>query len=505
MRLKINLFLLLMTSSIPLCVNAQQVNTLYFMEDVPVRHFLNPSFQPTTDYYLSLPVIGFTQFAVGNNSLTLKDVIFSENGNTVSFLNSLANEQRFYNTLKPTTVIRTDIQTNLLSLGFRHESAYLTFSLTEKADGVLNLSKDLFQLSLFGTANIQNNTFDFTNLEANISVYTEAALGYSTQLNKKWLVGGKLKLLIGSANILNTNNQLVLQSGAEKWVLQGTGTVNYSGPVKLNIASNYQSISYTTPSSITDWLKPSGIGAGIDAGFEYRYSKKIKFSAAINDLGFIRWSKNVQNNPYKVDYTFNGVKSFDNSSTVNTYRDVYNKLVLNNYLVDSIVAAFKTSSSSNLTSNSYTTTTTAKINLGFEYSLIKDQLSFGLLSYSQLFKNTVAEELTASVNSKPYKWLNASLSYSVFNGRLSTIGAGVGIKAGIFHWFLAADYIPFQKTSLSLSELGLTNSNLTIPIPYNSTSFNLSVGLNLVLDKKINLRKGLLHKNKKQDCNCDWN
>ena len=499
------MFLLLMISSITLFVKAQQVNTLYFMEDVPVRHFLNPSFQPTTDFYLSLPVIGFTQFGVGNNSLTLKDIIFNENGKTVSFLNSLSNEQRFYNTLKPTTVIHTDLQTNLLSFGFRHESAYWTFSVTEKADGTIKLSKDLFQLSLFGTTNPQNNSFDITNLDGKLSVYTEAAVGYSKRVNDKWLIGGKLKLLLGTANVLNTNNQLILNAGAEKWILSGTGTANYSGPVQLNIGPNYQSFSYTTPSGLPGWLKPSGMGAGIDAGFEYRFNKKIKLSAAIKDFGFIRWSKNVQNNPYRVNYSFDGVKSFDNSSTVNTYRDVYNKLILKNYLVDSIVAAFKTSSSSSHTSNSYTSTTTAKINLGFEYNLLKDKLSFGLLSYSQLFRNVIAEELTASVNAKPNKWLNATLSYSLFNGGLSTIGAGLGIKTGIFHWFLAADYIPFQKATLSLSEMGVSNSNIKIPIPYNSTSFNLALGLNIVFDKKIHMKKGLLRNNKKQDCNCEWN
>lgn len=493
-----------MISNATLFIKAQQVSTLYFMKDVPVRHFLNPSFQPETDYYLSLPVIGFTQFGIGNNSVTFKDIIFKENGNTVSFLNNLQNEQRFYNTLKSNTLIRTDLQTNLLSFGFRHKSAYWTFSLTEKADGVLNLPKSIFQLSLFGTPNLQNNTFDFSKAESNLSVYTEAALGYSKQINDNWLIGGKLKILLGSANVSNTNNKLLLEAGVDKWTLNGSGNANYSGPIQLNIGTDYQTFSYTTPSSLPGWFTPSGIGAGIDAGFEYRLNKKIKLSAAITDLGFIHWSKNVQNNQYAIDYSFNGIKLFDNSSTIITFQDIYNKLILQNDLTDSIKTEFKKASSTKLTSNQYTTTTTAKINLGFEYEVIKDKISLGLLSFSQIFKNVIAEEITASVNTRPTKWLDATMSYSLINSRFSSIGVGVGIKTGIFHWFIASDYIPFQKKTLNLSDFGSAYPNIRIPVPYNSSSFNVSAGLNLVVDKKQKLFRGLHSSKNKKDCNCEW-
>jgi len=108
------------------------------------------------------------------------------------------------------------------------------------------------------------------------------------------------------------------------------------------------------------------------------------------------------------------------------------------------------------------------------------------------------------VNAKPSKWLNATVSYSLLNGRLSTIGAGLGVKSGIFHWFMAADFIPFEKATLSLSDLGANNPKFDIPIPYNSKRFNLSVGMNLVFDNKVRANRGVHSSNKKNDCNCDW-
>ena len=504
MRIIITL-ILVMTSTLPLFLKAQQINTLYFMEDVPVRHILNPSFEPVTDYYLSLPVIGLTQFNVGNNSVSLKDVVYKVGGRTITFLDPQGDKNLFYNTLKPNSVVRADLQTNLISFGFRHESDYWTFTMTEKLKGTINLPKDLFRISLFGAQNILNNTFDATGLQGDISAYTESAVGYATQLDKKWRVGGKLKLLVGSANLSNHNNLVRLNIGIDQVLLQGDGFANYSGPVQLIPGNNSQSFTAVTPTTLGGWLKPSGLGAGFDIGCEYQLNKKIELSAALNDVGFIHWSANALNYHSTDNYNFAGINLFNNNSTVGSFQDIYNQLVSGNVLSDTIVKVLKKSLVSDQTNNSYFTATTAKLNLGFEYSLIQDKLNLGLLSYSQLFRFIVTEEVTASVNSHPYNWLDASLSYSLVNGRFSTYGAGLGIKTGFIHWFVAADYIPFYKASLSLSDLGFTNSSVNIPIPYNSTTFNVSAGMNIVFDKmKPKSNRGLIRSKKRNDCNCEW-
>ena len=506
MKVKILLVQLFMLSVISLSLNAQQVNTLYFMEGVPVRHFLNPSFQPVDDFYLSLPVIGYTQFSIGNNSLSLHDVIYNVNGQTVLFLNTLGSLPRFYNTLHTNTLIQTDFQTNLLSFGFRKKEAYWTFSLTEKIDGTINLPKELFKIALFGSSDSLNNSFNLSRLESNISVYTEAALGYSKKINDQWTLGGKLKLLLGTANVSNSNNSLSLDAGVNTWKIKGEGTAGYSGPVQIdNTGKNSGSISVIMPKNISDLIIPSGIGAGMDLGCEYHLNDNITLSAAINDLGFIRWTGNTHTYQYNVDYSFSGVNLFESNSTIKSFQDVYNKLILGNGLADTLINAFGSSKKSKLTSNPYTTATTAKTNLAVEYSILDHKMSFGILSYSRLIKNILIEEVTGSVNARPYDWLNTTLSYSIKNGRFSTLGAGLEFETGMFNWFVAADYIPFQTTKLSLSDLSASYPNINIPIPYNSSFFNFSVGMNFVINyKKIAIKKQerLL---KKQKCNCEWN
>jgi hypothetical protein len=526
-------------------IKAQDVNTVYFMENVPVRHFLNPAFQPHNDFYLSLPVIGLTQAGIGNNSLSFKDVIYKQENQTLSFLNSTTGISSFYNALNVNTVLGGDVQTNLLAFGFRHEKVYWTFSITEKLDAMAALPKDMFRLALFGMQNNVENTFKFTNLQADLSLYTEAALGYSRKLDdNKWTVGAKLKYLYGSANLSNTNKQFQFQTGIQNWSIQAQGAVNYSSPVPVSITTDFQSLSYTLPTNVVDWLKPSGMGAGVDIGAEYKFDENLDLSASLTDLGFIVWYNNLKNINYNANYTFDGLVHINNNSTAQTLQDEYARLTTGNTLVDSLTKALKSSANLNASSNVYTTGTTAKINMGAEYKILENKLGFGLLSHSRFIKQTVSEELTLSVNSRPYNWLNASLSTSFFNGRFGSVGLGLGLKAGFIHWFFAADYLAFQKKTFPLSASSISS----ISVPYNTSYCNFSTGINLVFnnkahetkDKKIDdaarlglrnrkqeipanpsfnipaskdksARKsikrtdGLHRKTKKESCNCDWN
>ena len=48
-------------------MSAQQVNTLYFLENAPMRHTLNPAFQPVSKGYVNFSPLGWSVLSVGNN------------------------------------------------------------------------------------------------------------------------------------------------------------------------------------------------------------------------------------------------------------------------------------------------------------------------------------------------------------------------------------------------------------------------------------------------------
>jgi len=156
-----------------------------------------------------------------------------------------------------------------------------------------------------------------------------------------------------------------------------------------------------SPISSINWLKPAGNGMGFDFGVTYSPIKNLVFSAAVLDLGFIRWKNTVKNLDYQIDYSFDGTK-------LNGIGDLDESAA-----IDSIKSAFDFSTVLNVNNDPYTTSTLAKMNIGAEYSFLKDKMSSGLLSASALRKEKVYEELTASINIKPQNWFNLSLSYSV--------------------------------------------------------------------------------------------
>jgi outer membrane protein OmpA-like peptidoglycan-associated protein len=98
------------------------------------------------------------------------------------------------------------------------------------------------------------------------------------------------------------------------------------------------------------------------------------------------------------------------------------------------------------------------------------------------------------VNGRPVDWFNLSASYSVFNGKMSSVGAGLGLRTGFVSWVLAADYIPFYR-----SDLPISGSSFKVPLPYSTQGFNFSFGINLVLgNKKDTDKDGVV--DKKDQC-----
>ena len=497
-KVKILIFFLFLffTTAIQLPIKAQQVNTFYFMKDIPVRHYLNPSFQPSEDLSISLPIIGFTQYYLGDNSFSVKDLLYNRDTKNTSLFRSQASIDGFYNTLRESTIIRTDLQTNLISLGFRDKDNYWTFSLSEKINGWACLPRDAFRIALYGTTD-QANSYDLSSLQTDISIYTEAAFGFSRAIDKKWTLGAKVKLLYGSANISNTDNQIDLKKNNGVWSLIAKGIVNVSSPVQVSNIDSSNPISYITPTRTIDWLKPSGVGAGLDIGGEYKLNRNIKLSGAITDVGFINWFKNVQSVQYKANYTFMGIQKIDSSSSINTFPQIFSTLGRSSR-VDSLKKVFEPSANSITAVNTYLTVTNTKLNFGAEYSLDNEKVSFGVLSRTYLYRSLVSEDITASVNTQPKEWLSASFSYSLFSGRATSLGVGVGLKAGIMHWFFAADYLPVQTFDLALSDIGFNNSIGTVPTAYNSSDFNLAIGFNFVFSEIYSL--GLHRKKKMQEC-----
>lgn len=463
-----------------------QVNTLYYMKNVPLRHELNPAFQPISKVYIDLPIIPSLKIEVGNNSVSLSDIVYPKmiegQMRTITFLDSAANKNDFYDALRKKTRFYSEVEVGVLSFGFRAKQSYITFGINQKFSMGAIIPKDLFKLGLYGSPDTTSvNSYNLKSLTLRATSYTEIALGYSREIDDKLVVGGKAKLLLGQANVSTKIKDLSLDVSRDYWDINIKGEANASLPYSTYTVDeenklddiNIEEPNSNNSSNYSDlFLKPAGLGFGIDLGATYKLKDNLTLSASLLDLGYIHWRKGVANAPVDGSYRFEGCR-FDVGDDSTDW-------------VQKIVDDFSDTIHYRTTFNAYNTMLSPKVLTGVEYSILNEKISFGLLSKTTIFNKSIFEEVTTSANFFPINWFNASLSYSWVNGRFSNFGVGLGGRSGIYSMYIAGDYFPARYTPDG--------------VPYNTKAFNLQLGLVLTFGnpKQDKDRDGV--KNRKDQC-----
>ncbi len=442
------------------------------MENVPSRNELNPAFIPTQNFYVDLPIISGISLTSGNNSFTLNDLLLPYNGKTITVFHPDANPDAFLNTLHSTTNMTFQNRINILGVGFKIKQNYVTFGLSERMSSNVNVPKDLLSLILKGTPDtINTNHFNLRTLGTNESAYLETAFGYARQVTDQLSVGAKVKLLFGQAHSDASFSQFDLSVNRQIAQFVGNGTAHITTP--FDIPQNSDGSPDFANANKKGWGKIVGFGMGFDLGMNYAVLDNFHISAALTDLGFIHWYKSSWDAQMTNSASFSGMKVTLNSNNTSFIKQ----------LGDSIKSAFAYGSNG----NGYTTSLDGRLRLGAEYSILNDKMAFGMLWQNAFGGTYLYDELTLSANYRPAYWVNASLSYSVLNGSLGTIGLGLNFIAGPLNFFLSSDYIPLYYTKDGY--------------PFKSKYMNCQVGIALTFGhkKKAELKKMRQMQQEEQD------
>lgn len=469
-------------------ISAQHVNTMYFLENTPMRHTINPAFQPVSNGYFSLPIIGYTSLWVGNNSISLADLVYVNPNNpnqTITALHPDADRSGLLNKLSGTTILHMDANINLLAFGHRvKDKGYWSFGITERIDLGANLPEGLSQFALGGgMQDLEGgyNHIDLKDLNVGSSLYTEIALGYSHQINERWTVGGKLKVLLGSMYLGTDTKSLGIDASIDEWRINGEMDVTLAAPADFTAVSKAQSINdlremglYTilglngdmaSPASFLQLLKPSGFGAAIDLGLTYKPLKFMQVTAAITDLGFIRWNNSARAT-MTMDTTFTGAGEFNYSDLMMDGQFRTDSLVSS--AVNNALGVLQSAHMS-VAEGKFNSLLNMKLNIGVDFNFLNNLIGVGVLSRTKIVNRKAQEELTVGVAVRPFNWLNVAVSYSLLdNGHYSNIGAGLSIMPidGL-NLTVAADYIPTYYTQ-------------GMPLPYHVKGVNAAIGLSFV-------------------------
>ncbi|HNX83977.1 MAG: hypothetical protein KBB24_04080 [Bacteroidales bacterium] len=457
--------------------HSQNSQVLYFM-NLPQATTLNPAFKPTGRFYLGLPGISDISVRLDNNFLSLSDLFTSGviSDSTLSFLERGPWLNDFLAGLGDNNSLEPQAGVRLFGLAFTvKDNLRFSLDITERAEANLVFPGDLFRLGLGGNSDFIGKTLDLSSFRTDMMVYHEIGLGASGNITEKLRIGGRLKILSGVASAYLTNNHSKLTVNEDfTHTADADISLNMSAPVLFTTESDgtihgaeFDEARFDDTRNAISYLKElANPGAGIDLGAEYRFSEKLAVSAAVNDLGFIRWKRDLSQLTINSTFKFNGL----------TMQDVYDESLdfeeLINWTIDSLQNVLELADSP----QEYTTYLPAKVVAAFSYTPVR-YFTLGLLSQTRFEGPQAHQSVTLSGNLHFRNIFSTTLAYTAANRRFDNLGFGMALRGGPFQFFVLVDNIPLKYSSF-------TSGEQTIRLPENMNTVNARLGLNLLFGNR---------------------
>ena len=450
--------LLLATAVAPAA--AQEFRTAAFMQTNNYRHHINPAM--LDEAYVGMPFFG--QINVGaTGNFGLKNFVYKLDGNPrydlTTFMSPTVSAGEFLGDLHDKNRADVYINYNIFSVGFKAFKGINLVELNLRSNTNVSLPYELFE---FMKTTGAKETYHLQDIGVRSQNYLELALGHSHRINDQWTVGAKLKFLFGGAYADFSADQLDVTMNGDQWRIVGDARLKAA---VLSSEFDYEDPSKNAPDGrrrvkgIDDVsFGLPGFGMGVDLGATFKVTKDLTLSAAINDLGFINWSK-VKNASSRGDYTFDGFEDIyagSNNTGGNKLGDQFETLGDDLEEMFSVYDDGEGSSSQALA---------ATINIGAEYTLpAYRNLRFGFLYTSRLHGLYSYHQGLLSATIRPVKCLEASVNTAV-SSTGCTFGAALSLRAKHYNFFIGSDRI-FGKVSKEFIPLNSLNANVTMGMSF---------------------------------------
>lgn len=441
-------------------VSAQTtLNSSYFMEKMTKRNQLNPALK-TENNYVSIPSIG--NFYLGiNSNLGLGTFLYPRDNKLVTFLHESVPADEFLNKLTPNNTIELDMGLDLISFGFWAWGGQNTFNLALKSNTGAYLPRELFQFLKTGQEATGVTRYDMSNVTATTSNYIELALGHARDITDKLGVGAKVKVLLGAAHAEARIDRMDISMSQDEWVIKQAGHLQATSMLELTTDPETGEV---TGYNVGNNFGIAGFGLGFDLGATYKLIDNLTLSAALTDIGFMRWNNltRAETDPTK-EFQFSGFDNIgakDDENGDNPFKKEADQLGED---LKALTKFYKTDARS--VSNSLRTT----LRVGAEYAVLDNAISFGLLSTTRFVGYRTYAEGMAAINFRPLSALHLTVNGSVSNMG-SSVGAILNICAPGFNFFVGTDYFATQYSKQF--------------IPINHARANFSFGFNITFGKK---------------------
>ena len=452
---------------------SQTIGITDFMRLNPYVNLNNPAYFVPYNGYVGIPGISNINFNFYNSSFRYKNLFkldyygkpttFTPN----KFVNSLHPEKNWFN-------IETNFE--LLGFGFRVDKYFFSVSYRLRFEESFRYSRDLFGFFVQGNlAKNEKGEYLFTKespavleLAPNINIYQEIALGFQGQITDKLYIGARPKILFGIINLQTKKFHAKLFSNPDDYTIYANYDVDmrfasavpfYKKDAQGNISLNTGSIG--SVSGLLNNIFSNNLGFAIDLGAVYRINQQIRVSAAVTDLGFIRWKGSplrMTANPLAdgkeyfefsgfttdqvLDFLRDGVSFFNLDTILNT--------VENSFALDEIKA--------------YNTMLTSKVMVDGYFDLTPSN-RFILQFKGYILGKAFIPQFTVAYNGTFFNAIDVVVSYSMMRKSFSNVGLGLGFRMGPVHLYTGTDNVLAAINILNTSKANFT-FGLLIDFPF---------------------------------------
>ncbi len=312
----------MLATAAALCATAQNTQSGYFIDDYAYRFLSNPALAPSHGKFLAgIPGISNLNVNMRGN-LALTDVIYNVNGKTTTFMNPGVSAAEAMSNLSDMNRLGFDIRENILSFGFGMLGGYSTINISARANVNTRLPKSIFSFLKEG---VTNDTYEIDGLKARAIGYGEISLGHSRNITGEIRVGANVKVLLGVGSVKADLDRATLALNRDSWDITTNASIHtslkgYTYETKYSEDTHREYVS-----GLDGSFKPvNGFGMAFDLGATYapKALKDCEFSAALLDLGFIKWGndlyattngdRSLQSSIYNFSADDNAPNSFSN-------------------------------------------------------------------------------------------------------------------------------------------------------------------------------------------------
>jgi hypothetical protein len=442
----------------------QNKQLLFGFSEIPQALMVNPGTEVDFKWHSGIPILSGIYAHAGVSGFAVNDLFANDGVDINSKLQNLLSQ------LSTKDFYTVNQQLEVFNIGFRRQNKkdYVSFGFYEEFDGILYHPKDIIAFANEGNADL-NKVFNLSDLTFKAELLGVMHFGVSRKVNKKFTVGLRAKLYSSVFNATSTQNSGLFSTtlGEDNIYRHRLSQVNLL--LKTSGIADRGELTADQGSVLSKFLMSGNMGLGVDFGLTYRANEKVEIEASIQDLGFIRHSKNITTYKIHGSQEFEGLDLiFPNGNLIDYWQNFEDDVEFNIPL-DTL-------------NKSYTTMRSLKFNTALTYKFGKQHNNDCLRStYDKPRRNEIGVQLYSVFRPKRpqfaatlfyyrrlSKFLRTKFTYTVDEFSAKNIGFGLSTHIGKFNMYATFDNL-LGFTDLSKSNNQTFQFGFNIIMDYDKT------------------------------------